>query len=112
MNRHMSAAAHIPRPTQRNPFRAGSVLARQFDNMLKAYANGHRDVIRENHTVRALGNSLSCAFWRGYDATPPIVIPRGTPVWAAYRAGQAQRMIDDQRGVFVLPLIPRHAAQV
>jgi hypothetical protein len=91
----------IPRPSRRNQFQAGSPLARQFDAMLRAYAIGHRDVLLENRSGRSLSNSLSSAFWRGYDSVPPLTIPRGTFLWAAYRAGQAQRLADNQRQVFV-----------
>jgi hypothetical protein len=91
----------VPKPTRRNPFKAGSLLAKQFDTMLKAYADGHRDVVREGGTVRCMGNSLASSFWRGYDSTNPAIIPRDSFAWAAYRAGQAQRLIDNERGVFV-----------
>lgn len=77
--------------------------ARQFDAILKAYAEGHRDVVRESGTARCMGNSMAVAFWRGYDATPPYTTPRDSQAWACYRAGQAQRIIDDKRGVYVQP---------
>jgi len=93
----------VPKPTRRNPFSQGSMQARVFDNVLKSYAEGHRDIIREDRTVRCMGNSVACAFWRGYDAVLPLTIPEGTPVWAAYRAGQAQRIADDEQGAFIPP---------
>lgn len=96
-------AGRAPRPSLRNPFKAGSMLARQFDGMLKAYAEGHRDVVREGGKTRCMGNSMASSFWRGYDSTPPHIVPRDALVWACYRAGQAQRLIDDKRGVYVPP---------
>lgn len=92
-----------PRPSLKNPFKIGSLFAKQFDGMLKAYGEGHRDVVRDGGTVRCMGNSMATAFWRGYDGAPPHLIPRNTAVWACYRAGQAQRILDDQRGVYVPP---------
>lgn len=100
----MNSESKPPRPTTRNPFKPSSMLARQFDAMLAAYASVHRDVIRENGTVRCMGNSLATAFWRGYDSTPPNIIQRDSLAWAAYRAGQAQRLIDSKRGAVVAPL--------
>lgn len=95
--------AAVPKPTLRNPFKAGSVMAKQFDGMLQAYAEGHRDIVREGGKVRCMGNSMATSFWRGYDSTPPHIVPKGTPAWACYRAGQAQRLLDDARGVYVPP---------
>ena len=92
--------ARVPKPLKRNPFKVGSILARQFDGMLKGYADGNRDIIR-NGSSRCMGNSLATAFWRGYDSTPPLIIPRNALTWACYRAGQAQRMIDAESGVYV-----------
>lgn len=97
----------VPKPSRRNPFK-DKTLALQFDLILKAYENGHRDVIRENGTQRCMSNSLAGSFWRGYDAVPPVIIPKGTAGWAAYRAGQAQRIIDTERGVYVPPLNSRN----
>ncbi len=93
----------IPKATRRNPFKAGSHLAKQFDGMLKAYAEGHRDVVREGGKTRCMGNSMATAFWRGYDSSPPHIIPRDALTWACYRAGQAQRLMDDERGFYVPP---------
>lgn len=95
--------ARVPKPTKRNPFKAGGSLARQFDGMLKAYADGHRDVVREGGKVRCMGNNMAVHFWRGYDGLPNIQADRQALVWACYRAGQAQRLIDDERGVHVPP---------
>jgi hypothetical protein len=92
---------HVPTPSRRNQFKPGSGLARQFDGLLKAYALGHHDVVRNNGTVRCLSNSMASAFWRGYDSVPPVLFEKNTFGWAAYRAGQAQRLIDNERGVFV-----------
>lgn len=91
-----------PKPTRRNPFAAGSTMAKQFDGMLKLYADGHRDVLRPGPT-RGMGNSMAGAFWRGYDGQPPQTIPRNALSYACYRAGQAQRLIDNARGVFIPP---------
>jgi hypothetical protein len=71
--------------------------------MLKAYADVHRDVLREGGKVRCMGNNMAASFWRGYDSTAPHAIPRETLAWACYRAGQAQRLMDDKRGVYVPP---------
>lgn len=91
----------VPRATRRNPFKAGSALARQFDGIMQAYATGHRDVIRAG--VRCMGNGWAVPFWKGYDGLPPYVIPRDSLAWACYRAGQAQRLLDNERGVFIPP---------
>lgn len=93
----------MPRPSLRNPFKAGSIMAKQFDGMLRLFAERHRDVLREGGAARCMGNSMATSFWRGYDSAPPHVVPRNALVWACYRAGQAQRLLDDQRGVFVPP---------
>ncbi len=98
-----SSGARVPRASLRNPFKAGGTLSKQFDGMLKAYAEGHRDVLRENGAARCMGNVMATSFWRGYDSTPPHLVPKDTPAWACYRAGQAQRLLDDQRGVYVPP---------
>lgn len=99
-----SNPAHaVPKAGRRNPFKAGGMFARQFDGMLKAYAEGHRDVVREGGKTRCMGNAMATAFWRGYDSAPPALIPRDSLVWACYRAGQAQRLIDNERGVYVPP---------
>lgn len=91
-----------PRPTRRNPFKPGGMLAKQFDAILKAYADGHRDVVRGG--VRCMGNGWAVPFWHGYDGFPAgVMAPRGTLAWACYRAGQAQRLIDNKRGVYVPP---------
>lgn len=104
----------IPKPTQRNPFKDGSVLAKQFDGMLKAYADGHKDVLREGGARRCMGNGWADNFWLGYDSAPPFRVPKGTPAWACYRAGQAQRLIDNARNVYVPPttnsIVPAVAA--
>lgn len=102
----ITSAVRAPRASRRNPFKAGSPLARQFDSMLKAYADGHRDVVCEGGKGRSMGNSWADNFWLGYDGAPPFRVPQGTWAWACYRAGQAQRLIDDERGVYV-PKSPR-----
>jgi len=104
MNRlHSGIGGQVPKPSLRNPFKAGGLLAKQFDGMLKAYEEEHRDVLRENGTVRCMGNIMATSFWRGYDNTPPHIVPRDAPVWACYGAGQAQRILDNRRGVYVAP---------
>lgn len=103
MDRLSNPEGRVPKPSLRNPFKAGSAFAKQFDGMLKAYEDGHRDVVREGGKVRCMGNSMATAFWRGYDSTPPYIIPRNALVWPCYRAGQAQRLMDDARGVYVPP---------
>ncbi|MBR8426178.1 hypothetical protein [Burkholderia cenocepacia] len=90
----MNVAPKTPKPSRRNPFKAGNPLAQQFDTMLKAYAERHPDVIHPDGR-RCLGNNASSAFWKGYDLTPPYLIGNGTWAWACYRAGQTQRLLDD-----------------
>lgn len=111
MNTLEKSAAKAPKPSRRNPFKAGSPLAKQFDGLLQAYAIGHKDLVREGGTVRCMGNGWADNFWLGYDSVPPWRVPKGTLAWASYRAGQAQRLIDDGRGVYVTPktnsLVPR-----
>lgn len=89
----MGVAPKAPKPSRRNPFKAGSPLAQQFDTMLKAYSDRHPDVIHSDGR-RCLGNTLSSAFWKGYDLTPPYLVARDTWAWACYRAGQTQRLLD------------------
>ena len=84
----------MPKPSKRNPFRVGSDLAKQFDSMLASYAARHPDIIHEDGR-RCLGNTLSSAFWKGYDLLPPYLVDQGTWAWACYRAGQTQRLKDD-----------------
>lgn len=95
-----STQATVPQPSRRNPFKPGGMPARQFDNMLKLYAEGHRDLVRPG-PVRCMGNNMAVAFWKGYDRTPPHTIPKNTPLWACYRAGQTQRLVDDEQDRFV-----------
>ncbi len=49
--------------------------ARQFDSMLKLYAEGHRDLVRPG-PVRCMDNNMAMAFWKGYDCTAPYTIPK------------------------------------
>ena len=84
--------------TTRNPFRVPQ-YAKLFDGLLAAYARGHRDILRDG--TRCMGNSLASAFWRGYDAVPTTLFAPGTYGFVAYRAGQAQRRMDDARGVYI-----------
>lgn len=72
----------IPAPPKRNPFKAGSLLARQFDGCLKARKDGHKDM------RPGAGNGLASAFWRGFNGIPPLTAPEGSLAYAAYRAGQ------------------------
>lgn len=102
--RFTNPEGQVPRPSRRNPFKVGGIFATQFNTMLKAYAAGHQDIVRQAGTRRHMGNALATAFWRGYDGTPPLVIPRNALVWACYRAGQTQRLLDADRGVYVPPL--------
>ena len=90
----MATTPKTPKPSRRNPFKPGSVLFGQFDAMLKAYADKHPDVVRVDGR-RCLGNGWASAFWKGYDNKPPYLVAAGTPAYACYRAGQAQRLIDD-----------------
>lgn len=101
MNMLINPNGRVPRPSLKNPFRVGSTFFKLFGGMLKAYSDGNRDVVRDGGTVRCMGNSMATAFWRGYDNAPPYTIPRNTLVWSCYRAGQAQRLLDDAHGVFV-----------
>jgi hypothetical protein len=94
-------AMTVPHPPRRNPFKAGSMLAKQFDGILAAYAQGHRDVIRDG--VRCMGNGWATSFWRGYDNAQAAWVVKGTLAWACYRAGQFARAADDKRGVFIPP---------
>lgn len=87
-------APSMPKPAKRNPFKQGSPLAQQFDNILKAYADKHPDVIHPSGR-RCLGNTMSSAFWKGYDLNPPYLVDKNTYAWACYRAGQTQRLRDD-----------------
>jgi hypothetical protein len=84
--------------TRRNPFRVPE-YAKLFDGLLAAYAAGHRDILRDGR--RALGNSLASAFWRGYDSVPNRMFAPGTFGFVAYRTGQAQRLADNERGVYI-----------
>ena len=97
----LSSVVRAPRASRRNPFRAGSPLAGQFDTMLKLYADGHKDVVLDGGKVRCTGNSWADNFWLGYESVQPVRVPKGTWAWACYRAGQAQRLIDNERGVYV-----------
>lgn len=77
--------ARIPKPPRCNPFKAGSVMAEQFTNTLRAHVARHKDM------RRGAGNNIASAFWKGVDRIPPITIPRGSLAWACYRAGQYVR---------------------
>ncbi|CAJ6621004.1 Uncharacterised protein [Burkholderia pseudomallei] len=90
----MGLAPKTPKPARRNPFKAGSPLAQQFDTMLSAYAARHPDLMHADGR-RCLGNTASSAFWKGYDLTPPYLVVSGSWAWACYRAGQTQRLHDD-----------------
>ncbi|MBN3729491.1 hypothetical protein [Burkholderia sp. Tr-20390] len=90
----MNVAPKTPKPSRRNPFKADSALAKLFDKMLRAYGDRHPDVVHPDGR-RCLGNALSSAFWKGYDLTPPYLVNNGTLAWACYRAGQTQRLLDD-----------------
>lgn len=70
-----------PRAPRRNPFKAGSLLAKQFDAVLEAHRIKHRDL------MRGRGNAFASAFWKGYDNVPPFY-PHDSLAWACYRAGQ------------------------
>lgn len=98
--RQVPYGLRVPSPSKRNPFKAGGMLAKQFDGMLKAYAERHPDVIRASG-ARCTGNGWACAFWAGYDNAAVKWVVSGTLAHACYRAGQAQRLIDDERGVYV-----------
>lgn len=102
MTKGLSASVAVPKPSRRNPFKAGGKAAILFDHMLTLYAEGHRDLLRTG-PVRCMGNNMAVAFWRGYDSIPPHTIPKDTPVWACYRAGQAQRLLDDEQDRYVPP---------
>ena len=102
MTKAISVSAAVPKPSRRNPFKAGGQPARQFEQMLKLYADGHRDLLRLG-PARCMGNNMAVAFWRGYDSTPPHTIAKDTPLWACYRAGQAQRLLDDEQDRYVPP---------
>lgn len=95
--------ATTPKPVKSNPFRAGSDMARMFDGVRKSYKEGHRDIVRDNGTVRCMGNNMAVSFWKGYDGIPPYTIQQGSLAYACYRAGQTARIEDDARGVFVPP---------
>ena len=84
----------MPKPSKRNPFPVGSDLAKQYHSMLASYAARHPDIIHEDGR-RCLGNTMSSAFWKGYDLLPPYLVAQGTWAWACYRAGQTQRLKDD-----------------
>ena len=64
----------MPKPSRRNPFKAGGQPARQFDHMLKLYAEGRRDILRLG-PARCMGNNMAVAFWRGYDSIPRTPLP-------------------------------------
>ena len=102
MTKPFSVSAAVPKPSRRNPFKAGGQPARQFEQMRKLYAEGHRDLLRLG-PARCMGNNMAVAFWRGYDSTPPHTIAKDTPLWACYRAGQAQRLLDDEQDRYVPP---------
>lgn len=59
----ITSAVRAPKASRRNPFKAGSQLAQQFDAMLKAYADGHNDVVRDGGKGRSMGNSWADNFW-------------------------------------------------
>lgn len=77
----------------RNPFRQVG-LRTQFEMMVAAYDNHHRDLLRADGT-RCRGNSLATQFWRGFDN---VAIGMRAPNWdraskdsfgyACYVAGQ------------------------
>lgn len=96
----LGSSLRVPRPTRHNPFKPGSHLARQYAGLLAAYANGSRDLLHPCR-IRNTGSSLAGAFWRGYDGATPNTVPRSTLAWAAYRAGQTQRLIDAEHGSIV-----------
>lgn len=73
-------SAMPPAPT-RNPFKAGSVLAGQFDLTVRAHIAEHRDL------RRGRGNIIASMFWKGYDGKFALV-DRQPLAWACYRAGQ------------------------
>lgn len=74
----------------RNPFRI-PVLRKQFDAMVFAYVERHKDLIHPNG-VRP-GNAWAQAFWRGFDGVPRPVRDnlKDTPAYACWRAGAAVR---------------------
>lgn len=74
MTKPFSVSAAVPKPSRRNPFKAGGQPARQFDHMLKLYAEGRRDILRLG-PARCMGNNMAVAFWRGYDSIPRTPLP-------------------------------------
>ena len=98
----LTSKVTVPKPSRRNPFTEGGSAARQFHQMLRLYAEGHQDLLRLG-PVRCMGNNMAVAFWRGYDSIPPHTIPKNTPLWACYRAGQTQRLLDDEQDRYVPP---------
>ena len=85
----------------KNPFRQ-PLLRKQFDVMVAAHDNFHRDV-RPAADRRCRGNSLATMFWRGFDN---IATGMRGPNWpkggdgsfgyACYRAGQEVAKRDAQ----------------
>lgn len=84
----------IPAATRSNPFKERT-LARAFDELIAAY--NRKSPALFVGADRYLGNSISSAFWRGYDAVPPVLFQRGTFGWAAYRAGRTARLLDNKQ---------------
>jgi hypothetical protein len=80
-------ALRMPPPPRRNPFKAGSVMAGQFDTTVHAHLSKHRDL------ARGRGNLLASMFWKGYDGKLALV-DRQSLAWAAYRAGQFCRRLE------------------
>lgn len=58
MIKGLSNSVAVPKPSRRNPFKAGGKAASQFDHMLKLYAEGHRDLLRTG-PVRCMGSTLA-----------------------------------------------------
>ena len=91
----LNSKVTVPKPSRRNPFTEGGSAARQFDQMLRLYAEGHQDLLRLG-PVRCMGNNMAVAFWRGYDVFDPVKVGFVTEGEGAKQVGT--RMDTTQRG--------------
>jgi len=87
------------------------LLRKQYDACVTCYRNKHRDIVRPDGNPHR-GNAIAVYFWRGYERVKVNwdANSRAAPIYAAYRAGSAMRVADDEnaemRRAIHLPPLP------
>ena len=75
--------------TIKNPF-SDEKMRKLFDGYVSLFYEGK---MRNPDGTPNHGGASRCMFWRGYDGTPNLLAPKGSPNYAAFRAGQAVKRV-------------------